>query len=132
MNELGGNKGLKVLVHDLCGRDHHSGREAVLNVEQQVTSQERFARVFLADNDNHRTFARIHSASVFDHVHVELPELKIHLVLTVVYFLTFITETLHNGKGLENDVREHEDPPSTETGRNALVYEDNAALFPLP
>jgi hypothetical protein len=55
--------------------------------------------------------------------------LKVHLVLLVVYFSAFIAETLHNGKGFEDQLRPDEDSSSTQAGWNCVVNEELAAVL---
>jgi predicted unusual protein kinase regulating ubiquinone biosynthesis (AarF/ABC1/UbiB family) len=59
----------------------------------------------------------------------KLFELEIHLVILVVYFLTFITETFHNGKGITNYTGLFKTPTYFQTGRITLVYEEFATFF---
>ena len=100
-------------------------------MEKQITSQEGLSCVLLADDDNHRTLARIHPTSFLDHVHVELFKIKIlgHLVLRVVYFFTILAVSSDNGKGSENYTRATEDPSNAKGRWNALVNPDNATIL---
>jgi hypothetical protein len=134
VDQLGRNKRLEVLVHGFRRRDDHACGKRVLNVKQKITSQEGFTGVLLSNDHDHGTFTRIHSTSFFDHLHVEFLEIEVlrHLVLLVVYFLTFPAETSHNGKGSANDTRIFEDPSYAEVGRNALVNEDDATVLSVP
>jgi hypothetical protein len=81
MNEFGWDHMLKKLVCNFCGRNNGSDRKAVFAIVENIPYQERFACIFFTDNHNHRTFARINFAAVFNHINVELPKLKIHIIV---------------------------------------------------
>jgi len=71
---------LKEFVSHLRAGNDCTHREARLGLKQNITHQEGLARILLADNDDHRTLARVDFASFLDHVHIELPELEVHCV----------------------------------------------------
>ncbi len=77
MNEPGWNHMLKKLVGNLRAGDNGTHREAVLGVEQNVSHQERLARILLSDNDDHRRLARINLTTLLDDFNIELPQRKV-------------------------------------------------------
>lgn len=94
---------LEKLVGDLCARNHRTDRKGLLDIEKDIPNQEGFTCVFLSNHHHHRRFFRVDVTSLFNHVDVKLPQLKVHITELHVYISILIDETLNNGKRPPDD-----------------------------
>ena len=77
MNESRRHHMLKELVGHLRAGDNCTHGEAMLGVKQNVSHQERLARILLSDNDDHRGLTRINLTTLLDDFNIELPQRKV-------------------------------------------------------